>query len=524
MLIAHLDFKGVLPRPEYLPQLLQNLSDLKYDGILVEYEDIFPFECADFSVDSSEKWSRETLQSFLAEAARLNLQVIPLQQTLGHFEYVLRWNSFRDFALGGEKTPPEYPSTIDITRQAPRNLALTMLREVLEAHPESRYVHLGMDEAQALVGHARQNGRDVVAVFLDYLQDLCDECERHNVKPVIWSDMLEDHFSPSSLARFKEFADRVVLCSWDYEANGQRTTWARFNGNRTARARRENPLHQDSPPISGAQLFVEDLDEAGRAFIEKHFDGETFAPLFWCDAWRDLGFEVWGASASRTSGDGAILPFYNERVANVQAWSEARKRTGASAQVVTSWARGTTFCPPIFPFDATWFTLQQAAVAEGRSTPAFFQGIDEETVSWIFQALGKCRENWRMENQLAIQMRELAPQLQTHQWEWEAVALLAGVLHWSRRLNFAHEEMTYFECNDLLPDSEWQRRIDEQAAISADGAALRGQVSTHFAQLYAGRAFQEWIRDVFDVPLEQVQRDTQSCYAKLENSRTRYQR
>ena len=211
-------------------------------------------------------------------------------------------------------------------------------------------------------------------------------------------------------------------------------------------------------------------------------------------------------------------------MANVQTWSEARKRTGASAQVVTSWARGTTFCPPIFPFDATWFVLQEAARAEGRSTPAFFAGVEQETVSRIFQALGKCRENWRMENQMAEEMRDLAPQLTTHRWEWEAVALLAGVLHWSRRADFAHEEMTYFKCNDLLPDSEWQRRIDEQAAINMDGAILREQVSAHFAQLYAGRAFQEWMRDVFDISLERTQNDTQACRVKLEISRTRYAR
>jgi len=53
---------------------------------------------------------------------------------------------------------------------------------------------------------------------------------------------------------------------------------------------------------------------------------------------------------------------------------------------------------------------------------------------------------------------------------------------------------------------------------------LREQVEAHFAQLYAGRAFQEWMRDLFDVPFSRLENDSLHCRAKLENSRSRYAR
>lgn len=519
MLLAHLDFKGVLPRAEYLPVLLHDLAALGYDGVLVEYEDIFPFESTMLAVGREEIWTRIQLQNFLTEAAKQNLQVVPLQQTLGHLEYALRWNVLRELALN-----KAYPSTIDITREQPKAFVRGLLREILEAHPDAKYVHLGMDEAHALVEHARESGADVVTLFLDYLEELCVQCEEFGVKPVIWSDMLEDHFSIQSLERFRAFAARVVLCSWDYEANGASTPAARINGTRVSKWWIENPTAPGAPVVSASTRLWEDLDDDTREFFAPYFDGENFASLFWCDVWTQIGFEVWGASASRTSGDGALLPYFNQRANNVQTWSAALKRSGARTQLVTSWARGTTFCPPIFPFDATWFALQEAARAEGKNPTPFFEGLEEKTVARIFQTLGKCREDWRLEISIADEMDALEPQLKTHALEWRAVSLLARVLAWRRRLDAASDEVIYFECNDLLPDGEWQRRLNDQAAILNDGLALRDRVSTHFDARYQGHSFEEWLRDIFDVPMRTLKTDHSTCTQHLERSQSRYAR
>jgi hypothetical protein len=519
MLLLHLDFKGVLPRPAHLPRLLQDIKSLGYDGIVVEYEDVFPFAAVDAAWRPRERWSRRTLNRFLTEAARLGLEVIPLQQTLGHLEWLFRWQRYAGYALGGK-----YPSTVDITNPQAVELVRQLLREVLAAHPGARYAHIGMDEAHALVVYARENGLNVVNVFLDYMETICAVCEEFGVKPVIWPDMLEDNFSSEALPRFRALRDRVVLCEWGYEERGPRETWARCNGMRAARAWRERPLDQNAPPLTPASKTVEDLDRASRALIKPYYDGETFQPLFWADVWKKSGFEVWGASAARTSGDYAILPLYNDRVANVRTWAEARRRTGAEAQLVTSWARGTTFCPPIYPFDASWYVLQEAARAEGKAAPGkeFFAGIKPKTVTRIFQTLGRCRQDWRLENEVADEMFALAPQLKQHRYEWETVAWLARLLHWSRRLEAAHSEVTYFACNDRLPAYEFQRRLEDQAAILKDGRALRRTLRAHFAERYHGDAFEEWLRDVFDVPMALLHADTPLCRHKKTAAQTHY--
>jgi hypothetical protein len=145
-------------------------------------------------------------------------------------------------------------------------------------------------------------------------------------------------------------------------------------------------------------------------------------------------------------------------------------------------------------------------------------------VTRIFQTLGRCRDEWRLETVIADEMDELASQLTTHRFEWRSVSLLARVLGWTRRLEFAIEEITYFQCNDLLPDGEWTRRLNEHAAIESDGATLRGQVSAHFGERYAGLAHEEWLRDIFDQPLARLRSYNKACGANLRHSLSRYAR
>uniref|UniRef100_A0A8D0FUD4 Hexosaminidase D n=1 Tax=Strix occidentalis caurina TaxID=311401 RepID=A0A8D0FUD4_STROC len=44
MRLVHLDLKGAAPRVSYLEQVFPLLSQLGANGILIEYEDMFPFK------------------------------------------------------------------------------------------------------------------------------------------------------------------------------------------------------------------------------------------------------------------------------------------------------------------------------------------------------------------------------------------------------------------------------------------------------------------------------------------------
>jgi hypothetical protein len=512
---VHLDLKGVAFRPGYLPHLLADLAGQGINAVLVEYEDLFPFAGINVVEDRRTLWTEAGLRRFLLLARRHGIEVIPLQQCLGHLEYVFRWDCYRGFA-----EDRAYPSTLCLSNPRGKALIRDMLAQILSAHPDSRYVHLGMDEAHALATcpQCRKQG-DVLDVFVRYLHELCDQVEAAGKTPLIWSDMLEDHFRPEALKGLRE---RVILCPWDYSANGEPTAIGRFGGFRTSKSWLAEPENPAAPALGPGSAFVEDYPPALRRIARRYMTGRMFKPLFQVDLWTELGFRVIGPSFLRSSADGPVLSRYNICHANLRAWSNAIRRNGQLGQIATSWERGTSWCPPNFNIDLTWPSIAVLAKSMGARPATFLPGIPAATVKRLVGQLGRCRLDWRLELALAEEMERLAPQLTAHRHEWESLALMARVLHLQRRAEFAHLEMTYFHANNRPVDSEWRRRLDAQSAVLRDLRELRRRVRRHFGRRYFGKAFEEWVSELFDLHEAQLMADRVTSRRKLRISRRRY--
>ena len=315
----HLDCKGVMFKPAYIPQLLADLGSQGINTVLIEYEDIFPFQGLEIAYDRQTVWSRKTLQLFLAEAVRNRIDVIPLQQCLGHLEYVFGWNRYRRFAESRD-----YPSTLCLSKSQGKALIFNMLRQIAVAHPASRFIHLGMDEARSLASCpvCRRRG-DVLTTFIAYLRKLCAVVEEFNKTPIIWTDMLQDHFEP---AAFKGLEKKVIFMPWDYGSMGNRVAVGRFAGFRVSREWLDDAANPAAPPIGPGAVYLEDYPARIRKAVQPYLRGRYFTPLFFVDVWTKMGFRVLGGSHARVSANGPIMARYNHARANIQCWSQAIRR------------------------------------------------------------------------------------------------------------------------------------------------------------------------------------------------------
>jgi len=139
--LVHLDLKGAPPRIEYLRQLLPFLKQLGATGILVEYEDTFPFKGELSPLAASHAYSDSDISTLLAVAKECALSVIPLVQTFGHFEFVLKHEQFlslremegQPFALC-----PRNPKSLPFVEE--------LVDQVLQLHPDISHIHIGADE------------------------------------------------------------------------------------------------------------------------------------------------------------------------------------------------------------------------------------------------------------------------------------------------------------------------------------------------------------------------------------------
>ncbi|XP_051958963.1 hexosaminidase D [Xyrauchen texanus] len=193
--LVHLDLKGAPPRISYLFELIQLFADLGANGILIEYEDMFPYE-GELKVLQSKAqppYSREEILSIQDASNSRGLEIIPLVQTFGHLEFVLKHKTFRelrevDYCLG----------TLNPHRKRGVWLVQEMLRQVMELHPKSTSLHIGGDEVYMLgLGEESKHrlstpGHSVHQLFLSHIVKVAKGIQESfvNLKLIMWDDML----------------------------------------------------------------------------------------------------------------------------------------------------------------------------------------------------------------------------------------------------------------------------------------------------------------------------------------------
>nr|XP_008508635.1 PREDICTED: hexosaminidase D-like [Equus przewalskii] len=84
--LVHLDLKGAPPKVSYLSEIFPLFHALGANGLLIEYEDMFPYEGHLRLLRAKHAYSPFEIKEILHLATLNNLEVIPLVQTFGHME------------------------------------------------------------------------------------------------------------------------------------------------------------------------------------------------------------------------------------------------------------------------------------------------------------------------------------------------------------------------------------------------------------------------------------------------------
>lgn len=91
---VHLDLKGAAPKIDYYQRLFPKLKEWGATGLLIEYEDMFPFTGRLASIRHGLAYSDADVDKLLRLAQVNGLKVMPLIQVYGHLEYVLKLEEF----------------------------------------------------------------------------------------------------------------------------------------------------------------------------------------------------------------------------------------------------------------------------------------------------------------------------------------------------------------------------------------------------------------------------------------------
>lgn len=92
--LVHLDLKGAPPKIAYLKKVLTISREMGATGVLLEWEDMFPWSGELSPLAATNAYTRRDVDELLQAAHEVHLEIIPLVQTFGHVEFALKHKEF----------------------------------------------------------------------------------------------------------------------------------------------------------------------------------------------------------------------------------------------------------------------------------------------------------------------------------------------------------------------------------------------------------------------------------------------
>lgn len=215
--IVHLDMKGAPPKLSYLEEIFPLFSKLGATGILIEYEDMFPYSGDIKNIAANNAYSRSTIKKIIAAAEKNNLEIIPLVQTFGHLEFALKLSEYQHL-----REVPEQPQALCPSRNESVSLVHHMLEQVAELHPKAKRIHIGADEvyfiAKCNTCQMRMSNQQWVSssdLFLDHVKNVAKFVQHKlGLKPMMWDDQFRSISKQVLLD--SQIGSLVELVVWNY--------------------------------------------------------------------------------------------------------------------------------------------------------------------------------------------------------------------------------------------------------------------------------------------------------------------
>lgn len=217
-----------VPRTEELLRLVDLLAALGYDQLQLYLEHAFAYEGHEVVWRGRDPLRPEEVGRLAAHGAEKGVELVPCQNSFGHFHRWLVHEPYRELAEcpdGVEHPFSPDPEPFSLCPTDPRSLELledlyAQLLPCFDARPAAAdgppLFNTGLDETLDL-GRGRSKElceeRGKTTVYLDFLRQVRDLVARHGRRMLFWGDViLEDP------ERVSEIPGDAVALLWGYEA------------------------------------------------------------------------------------------------------------------------------------------------------------------------------------------------------------------------------------------------------------------------------------------------------------------
>ncbi|CAF3510843.1 unnamed protein product [Rotaria sp. Silwood1] len=215
---VHFDLKGAAPKVSYFEELFPLLHKWGANGICMEYEDMFPFDGIVSNIRHKQAYTKNDIERINKLAKDNHLDVMPLLQTYGHLEFLLKLKEFSEL-----RENPKYPQVITPCINKTYSILFAMIDQYLNLHPNMRLFHIGHDEVYYFLTNSAcqefqrltgiQTQYDLFAYHLNIITNYIRE-KNSNISFFVWHDVLQN-LNSITLQKYK-LLDTINPVLWSY--------------------------------------------------------------------------------------------------------------------------------------------------------------------------------------------------------------------------------------------------------------------------------------------------------------------
>ncbi|KAI1732527.1 glycosyl hydrolase family 20, catalytic domain-containing protein [Ditylenchus destructor] len=189
---VHIDMKGAPYKPSFFPEVFAFLKRVSVTGVVLEWEDMFPYTGRLANAVNGDAYTIEQVEMILNSAKQQNLEIVPLAQTFGHLEWILKLKEFAHL-----REDKKFPQVICIGKEEVWELLRDMVDQVAKVHQKYglNYFHMGADEVyqlgycnETIAEMQKQGGRE--RVMLWHISRMANYIkQKYKVTVLAWHDM-----------------------------------------------------------------------------------------------------------------------------------------------------------------------------------------------------------------------------------------------------------------------------------------------------------------------------------------------
>ena len=202
--------RGQVSNLENFKKIISHIARYKMNTYMPYLEDMLEFNKYPTIGKNRGALTRGEVKEIVDFAKQNFVEVIPIFQTLGHYENILSQEEFLKYA--------EFPgaASLNVSNDSTYVFLEDLLKEVFELFP-SEYFHMGADESYDVgLGESKKlvDETNIAIVHANHYKKVYNICKKYNKKVMMYGDILLDQ--PEILTLIPK---DIIIVDWHYRAD-----------------------------------------------------------------------------------------------------------------------------------------------------------------------------------------------------------------------------------------------------------------------------------------------------------------